>query len=161
MIRAAVIAGLVTGCEDTPGPTGTARPGATSGTTPSRDPVVVAALRTAATQIQQVADRYPAVVRRHPALRAQLAPAVQHRTAHLARLKELGGTAAPATGQPKPVPATAPAAVAELVAREQALAVAHATAAVKLSGEPARVLAMIAAGETQLAVTMNRRPVSR
>lgn len=144
----------VAGCDDTPGsaPTSTSpRPGASN----SQDPATVAALLTAATQIQQASGRYAAVVRRHPALGRQLAPAVKHRTAHLARLKALGG-AAPTAAAVKAVPATPAAAVADLVAREQALAVAHGTAAARLSGEPARVLAMIAAGESQLALTLGR-----
>jgi hypothetical protein len=158
--RRAVIlaAAVVAGCDDTGGgvPPTSSRPGAGGSPQPTHDPATVAALLTVATQIQQVSARYAAVVRRHAVLRTRLAPAVKHRAAHLARLEALGG-AAPAATATKPVPATPAAAVKELVAREQALAVAHATAAVKLSGEPARVLAMIAAAESQLAIALGRR----
>jgi hypothetical protein len=51
--------------------------------------------------------------------------------------------------------------VADLAAREQKLSVAHATAAVRVSGPAARLLASIAASEAQLAATLARKPVAR
>jgi len=154
---------VTAGCDDASGedgkgtgPAGSARP------TPTVDPAVAAAVRTVTGHLGQLTTRYADVVRRHPALKAQLATASKHHAAHLARLNALAGVTAPPPGNtPSTTPmkaapiATSPAgALADLAAREQALAVAHATAAAGLSGEPARVLASIAASETQIALSL-------
>jgi len=150
----------VTGCDDAPAQTA-GTPGASAGPdgsvqppSPSTDPVVVAALTTAATQVVQIAERYGSVSKSYPALRTQLATAIKYRAAHLAKLTEVGGFAAPQPVKPPALPKTAAAALAELMGREQKLSVAHATAATKLTGEPARLLAMLAASESQLAATL-------
>jgi hypothetical protein len=156
---------LATGCQDTTDKSGT--PGVTAGTggtaqpPPSTDPAVVAALTTAATQIKQVAQRYSAVGQAYPALRAQLANGVSFHAAHLAKLKEVGGFEPPQPAALPPLPKTAAAAVADLAGREQKLSVTHATAAVKVPGQAARLLAMIAAAESQLAVTITRKQAAR
>jgi hypothetical protein len=55
----------------------------------------------------------------------------------------------------------AAAALADLAGREQQLSVAHATAAGKVSGEPARLLAMVAAAESQLAASLTKKRAAR
>lgn len=165
VLRTAAIAGsaaLVAGCDDEPPGTGT--PGASPGAdgtsqppSPSTDPAVVAALTAAATQVQQIAQRYSSVSKAFPVLRGRLTLGAKHRATHAARLRQLAGVAAPAPGKLPPLPKTAAAALAELASREQKLSVAHATAAAKLRGEPARVLAMLAASESQLAATLRRK----
>ncbi|GAB2585230.1 cell division protein FtsK [Kribbella endophytica] len=159
---ALVVAGvavLVSGCDDDKPATGT--PGASEGPdgsvqppAPSTDPKVVAALTAAATQVAQLALRVSAAGQALPALRTQLAPAVQSHAAHAAKLKELSGTEPPQPGKLPPLPKASAAVLADLAAREQKLSVAHATAAGKLTGQAARVLAMIAASESQLAATL-------
>jgi hypothetical protein len=150
----------VTGCDDAPAQTA-GTPGVSAGPdesveppSPSTDPAVVAALTTAATQVVQIAERYGSVSKSYPALRTQLATAIKYRAAHLAKLTEVGGFAAPQPVKPPALPKTAAAALAELMGREQKLSVAHATAATKLTGEPARLLAMLAASESQLAAAL-------
>ncbi|TWD83538.1 hypothetical protein FB561_4702 [Kribbella amoyensis] len=160
---AAGTAVLVTGCDDDPGDSGTGRtpPGGKDGTPepapPSKDPAAVAALTTAATQVEQIALRYSAVGQAFPALRTQLASGVKSRAAHLAKLKEIGGSEPPQPGKLPALPKTAVAALNDLAVREQKLSVAHATAATKVSGEAARLLAMLAAAESQLALTLGRK----
>ncbi|GAA1513199.1 cell division protein FtsK [Kribbella lupini] len=156
---AAGVAVLVSGCDDDKPATGT--PGASEGPdgsvqppAPSTDPAVVAALTAAATQVAQIALRVSAAGQALPALRAQLAPAVQSHAAHAAKLKQLSGVDAPQPGKLPPLPKAPTAVLADLAAREQKLSVAHATAAGKLTGQAARVLAMIAASESQLAATL-------
>ncbi|TDO49896.1 hypothetical protein EV643_105124 [Kribbella sp. VKM Ac-2527] len=159
---AALAAGvvLVAGCDDAPAQTA-GTPGASAGPdgsvespTPSTDPAVVAALTTAAAQVVQIAQRYGSVSKTYPALRTQLTTAMKCRAAHLAKLTEVGGFETPQPVKPPALPKTAAAALAELMGREQKLSVAHATAATKLTGEPARLLAMLAASESQLAATL-------
>jgi hypothetical protein len=153
------VAVLVSGCDDDKPATGT--PGASEGPdgsvqppAPSTDPEVVAALTAAATQVAQLALRVSAAGQALPALRVQLAPAVQIHAAHAAKLKELSGSDAPQPGKLPPLPKASAAVLADLAAREQKLSVAHATAAGKLTGQAARALAMIAASESQLAATL-------
>lgn len=148
------------GCDDAPAQTA-GTPGASAGPdgsvespTPSTDPAVVAALTTAAAQVVQIAQRYGSVSKTYPALRTQLTTAMKCRAAHLAKLTEVGGFETPQPVKPPALPKTAAAALAELMGREQKLSVAHATAATKLTGEPARLLAMLAASESQLAATL-------
>ncbi|GAA1610063.1 hypothetical protein GCM10009789_75540 [Kribbella sancticallisti] len=164
-LRAAALAAgtatVVAGCDDSPAQSGT--PGATSGQdgkggteppTPSTDPAVVAALTLAATQVTQLSLRYSAVSQAYPALRARLTPAVTFHAQHVARLKEAAGSEPPQAGKLPPLPKGSAAALADLASREQKLSVAHAVAAAKLSGAPARLLAMVAASESQLAATL-------
>jgi hypothetical protein len=152
---------LATGCQDTPDRSGT--PGVTEGLggtsqpPPSTDPAVVAALTTAATQIEQLALRYSAVGQAFPALRAQLANGVSFHAAHVAKLKEVGGFEPPQPGALPALPKAAAAALADLAGREQKLSVAHATAAAKVPGQAARLLAMVAAAESQLAITLTKK----
>lgn len=149
---------LLVGCEDTaprgkPGQSTSSRGGPP---TPTRDPAELAALRVAAGDLQTLVARYDAVSRRHSALRTRLAAPRKLHTVQLARLRELGGVPAAAKPNTKPVPAAA-AALTELAATEQRLAVNHATAAAQRSGRTARLLAMIAASQTQVAVALRRR----
>ena len=149
----------VAACEDA-APPGRPSGGGSSGagqTTPARDPAELAALRAAAGNLQRLTIRYDAILRRLPALGGLLAGPRKLHTAHLARLRALGATPAPVTSAPSAVPAKPAAALAELAGSEQRLAVAHATAATQRSGEAARVLAMIAASQTQVAVALSRQ----
>jgi hypothetical protein len=162
---AAAVPILATGCQDEPDRSGT--PGATEGPgggsqpPPSSDPAVVAALTTAATQVEQLALRYSAVGQAFPALRPQLANGVSFHAAHVTKLKEVGGFEPAQPGKLPPLPKTAAAALADLAGREQKLSVAHATAAGKVSGEPARLLAMLAASESQLAASLTKKRAAR
>jgi hypothetical protein len=165
-VVAAGAAALATGCDDDKPDAGT--PGASAGPDgevqapePSTDPKVVAALTTAATQIQQLALRVSQAGQSVPALRGQLAIAVQSHATHVAKLKELGDFEPPQPGKLPPLPKAAAAVLADLASREQRLSVAHATAAAKLTGQAARVLAMIAASESQLAATLTAKKVAR
>jgi hypothetical protein len=157
MLLGAGLTGLVvTGCEDT-SPRGKSSGGSSHGaqTTPTRDPADVAALRTAAGNLQHLVARYDAVIRSHPPIRARLAGPRKLHTAHLTRLRSLG--AVPTSGKPtaKAVPAQA-VALAEIASTEQRLSIVHATAAAQRSGETARLLAMIAASQTQIAAALGR-----
>jgi hypothetical protein len=158
---AAASATILTGCEEKKDHSGT--PGVTEGPggdtppPPSTDPVVVAALTAAATQVEQLSLRYGAVIQAYPKLRTQLATGVKNHAAQLAKLKAVGGFEPPQSGKLPPLPATATAALADLAVREQKLSVDHATAAVKVSGEAACLLAMLAAGESQLAATLTKK----
>ena len=162
---AAGTAVLVAGCDDEPDRSGT--PGATEGPgganqpAPSTDPAVVTALMTAATQIEQQALRYSSVSQTYPALRAQLSAGVQHHASQVAMLKEVAGAEPAQPGKLPALPKTAATALADLAAREQKLSVTHATAAAKLTGQAARLLAMIAAGESQLAATLTKKKAAR
>jgi len=161
MLLGAGLVATLSGCEDTPsgtGPSGSpVKPGKSAAGTPPRDPAELAALRSAATSLQQLGSRYDAMLRKHSALRPKLSGARALHTQHLARLKTLGGVPAPVKTPAKAVPAKSAAAVSELVGTEQRLAVAHATAASARSGPAARLLASIAASQTQIAVTLGRR----
>ena len=160
---AAALSGVVVlaGCDDDPGGSGT--PGAAKNSksgrpaeeTPSTDPVVVAALSTAAAQVTQLSLRYAGVSQKFPALRTRLAAGSKYHASHLARLKETAGVQPPAPGKLPALPSASSAALADLAKRETSAAVAHAAAAAKVSGEAARLLAMIAAAETQLAATLS------
>ena len=151
---------LLAGCkDDSREPTaGDTQSGATKGPdgkpTPSTDPAVVAAMSAAAGQVAQVAQRLTAASKLYPALRTQLTTAAKYHAQHLAKLNEVSGTG-PATAPPLPaLPKGSTAALADLATREQKLSVAHATAAAKLAGPNARLLAMVAAAESQLATSM-------
>ena len=156
-------AAVLAGCKDDPsagsGPSGTK--GAVNGTTtspdpatetPTADPAVVAALSAAATQVTQLSQLYATASRKFPALRAQLAAGAKYHATHLAKLKETQGVTAQATKAV--VLATSQAAIAGIATQERAAATAHVAAAAKLSGAPARLLAEIAASETQLGATL-------
>ncbi|WP_328322641.1 cell division protein FtsK [Kribbella sp. NBC_00382] len=152
---------LLAGCKDDaaqPGAGGGETQGSTKGPdgkpTPSTDPAVVAAMSAAAGQVAQVAQRLTAASKLYPALRTQLTTAAKYHAQHLAKLNEASG-AAPATAPPLPaLPKGSAAAMADLATREQKLSVAHAIAAAKLSGPNARLLAMVAAAESQLATSL-------
>jgi hypothetical protein len=155
---------VLAGCKDEPSSSGT--PGSANSSagqpaeeTPTTDPAIVAALSTAATLVTQLSLRYTTVGRKFPALRNQLAAGAKYHASHLAKLTETAGVQAPAAGKLPPVPGTSSAALTDLAKREKAAATAHAAAAVKLSGSPARLLAMIAASETQLAATLTPKKV--
>jgi hypothetical protein len=150
----------LTGCKDDPD-AGSGTPGAVNGTrstqgpaeeTPTVDPAVVAALSTAATQLTQLSQLYATASRKFPALRTKLAAGAKYHASHLAKLKETDGVAAKAVQAASA--ASAPAALAAIAAQEKAMSVAHAAAAGKLSGAPARLLATIAAAEVQLGSTL-------
>jgi hypothetical protein len=163
VVAAAALPGAaaLAGCKDdpaagTPGTNGavngtTASPGPTA-ETPTVDPAVVAALTAAATQVTQLSQLYANAARRFPALRSRLATGAKYHVSHLAKLKETEGV----TAKPAKVasPAGSQAALAAIAVQEKAAAVAHAAAAAKLSGAPARLLAEIAAAETQLSITL-------
>ena len=160
LATAALVPGMVAlaGCKDaagsgTPGAVNPTSSGKSAGETPTTDPAVVAALSTAAAQVTQLSLAFAGVSRKFPALRTQLAAGAKYHASHLAKLKETQGVTA-AAGKAVAVPSTAQAALAALTKQEKAAAVAHAAAAAKLSGAPARLLAMIAAAETQLGTTL-------
>lgn len=167
-VGAAAGAAVLAGCSDDPdragepgtteSPGGMARP---DQPTPSTDPVVVAALQKAAGEVQQLIGRYRTVGQAFPDLRTRLAAGTKHHTAHLARLTELGDLRPPAAAKLPPVPGESAAALADLANREQKFSVAHATAATKISGPAARLLASIAASENQLAASLARKPAGR
>jgi len=129
--------------------------------TPTQDPAEVAALSAAAAALRQLSSRYAAVAKRYPALAARLSGPRALHAAHLPRLTALGGKAGTTTPPIKPVPAKAALALAELVATEQRLSVTHSTAAVARSGAAARLLAMVAASQAQIAVTLGRKAAGR
>lgn len=114
----------------------------------------MAALSLAATQVAQLSLRYSSISQAHPTLRPRLATGIRLHAAHFAELKKAAGTEPPRPGKLPAVPPTASAALADLAAREQKLAVAHSLEAAKLSGAPARLLAMLAASENQLATSL-------
>ncbi|MFG1908074.1 cell division protein FtsK [Kribbella sp. NPDC048928] len=156
-------AAALAGCKDDPAAgSGTAgTKGAVNGTTtspgpaaetPTTDPAVVAALSAAATQVTQLSQLYTSVSRKFPALRAQLAAGAKYHASHLVKLKETSGVTARATQAG--APSSSQAALAAISKLEKACAVAHVAAAGKLSGAPARLLAEIAASETQLGSTL-------
>ncbi|WP_350276984.1 cell division protein FtsK [Kribbella sp. HUAS MG21] len=162
VVTAVLLPGAValTGCEDEPAGTGT--PGAVNSAppsqgpaeeTPSVDPAVVAALSTAATQLTQLSQLYATSSRKFPTLKAQLAAGAKYHSSHLAKLKETAGVTAKATTAVAPAK-SAQAALSAISKQEKALAGAHAAAAAKLSGAPARLLAQIAASETQLGAAL-------
>jgi hypothetical protein len=159
---AALVPGAVAlaGCTDnsaaeagTPEAANPTRSGAPAEETPAVDPAVVAALSTAAALVTQLSLQYASVSRKFPTLRTRLAAGAKYHAGHLAKLKETPGVAA-AAAKARAVPSTSSAALAGLAQLEKAAATAHAAAAVKLSGSPARLLAMIAAAETQLGTTL-------
>jgi hypothetical protein len=162
LTTAALVSGAVvlTGCDDDPSGSGT--PGAAKNSksgqpgeeTPGADPAIVAALSTAAAQVTQLSLRFASVGQKFPALRTQLAAGAKYHALHLARLKETAGVTPPAAAKLPALPSTSAAALTDLAKREKAAAVVHAAAAAKVSGEAARLLAMIAASESQLATTL-------
>jgi hypothetical protein len=161
VVTAAVVPGVLAlaGCKEDPA-AGSGTPGAVNNNsgqpaeeTPTVDPAVVAALGTAAALVSQLSLAFTSVSRKFPALRTQLAAGAKYHASHLAKLKETPGVAVRA-GRAQAVPSSSAAALAALAKQERAAATAHAAAALKLSGAPARLLAMIAASETQLATTL-------
>ncbi|MEU4197581.1 cell division protein FtsK [Kribbella sp. NPDC026611] len=163
VVTAALVPGAVVlaGCKDDQS-AGTGTPGAVNGKpsskgpgeeTPSVDPAVVAALSTAATLVTQLSQLYASAGRKVPALRAKLAAGAKYHASHLAKLAATDGVKASAA-KAIAVPAGSAAALAVLAKQEKAAAVAHAAAAAKLSGAPARLLATIAAAEVQLGATL-------
>jgi len=164
VVTAALLPGAValTGCKDDPG-AGSGTPGAVNGTrssqgsageTPTVDAAVVAALSTAATQVTLLSQLYATTSRKFPALRTRLAAGAKYHANHLAKLEETEGVAAKAVKAPV-APGTSVAALAAIAKQEKAMATAHAAAAAKLSGPPARLLATIAAAEVQLGATLS------
>jgi hypothetical protein len=162
-VAAALVPGAValTGCKDDPS-AGSGTPGAVNGSQPSQgrgeeppavDPAVVAAFSTAATQVTQLSQLYATATRKFPVLRTQLAAGAKYHASHLAKLKETPGVAA-ATAKAVAVPGTSVAALTTLAKQEKLAATAHAAAAARLSGAPARLLATIAAAESQLGTTL-------
>ncbi|TCC50043.1 cell division protein FtsK [Kribbella capetownensis] len=153
---AVVLPGAVAlgGCKDDEAGSGT--PGAVDPKTgqaveetPTVDPAVVASLSAAAAQVTLLSLGYTSTSRKFPALRTQLAAGAKYHASHLAKLKETAGVQATTPKAPAAA-STSSAALAALAKQEKAAAAAHAAAAVKLSGAPARLLAMIAASELQL-----------
>jgi hypothetical protein len=150
---------LLAGCKDDPGESAgggdsTNAKGPDGKPEPSADPAVVATMSAAAGQVAQVAQRLTAASKLYPALSPQLTTAAKYHAQHLAKLNEVSGTG-PSTAAPLPaLPKGSAAAMADLATREQKLSVAHATAAAKLSGPNARLLAMVAAAESQLATSL-------
>ena len=160
LVSAALVPGAVTlaGCKDdpagsTPGAVNPSSSDRRAQETPTADPAVVAALSAAATQVTQLSLAFAGTSRKFPALRTQLAAGAKYHASHLAKLKETAGVTATA-GKAPAVAGTSAAALTALAKQEKAAAIAHAAAAAKLSGAQARLLAMIAAAETQLATTL-------
>jgi hypothetical protein len=164
VVTAALVPGAVTltGCKDDSA-AGSGTPGAVNGgpsssqgpaeETPTVDPAVAAALTVAATQVTQLSQLYANTSRKFPALRAQLAAGAKYHASHLVKLKETQGVAAKAA-KAVVVPASSVAALTTLAKQETIAAATNAAAAAKLSGAPARLLAEIAAAQTQLAATL-------
>jgi hypothetical protein len=164
VVTAVLVPGAValTGCKDDAA-AGAGTPGAVNGgpssskspaeETPTVDPAVFAALTLAATQVTQLSQLYANVSRKFPALRAQLAAGAKYHASHLAKLKATEGVAAKAA-KAVVVPASSVAALTTLGEQEAIAATTHAAAAAKVSGAPARLLAEIAAAETQLSSTL-------
>ena len=164
VVTAVLVPGAValTGCKDDAA-AGAGTPGAVNGgpsssqnpagETPTTDPAVVAALTVAATQVTQLSQLYANVSRKFPTLRAQLAAGAKYHASHLVKLKETDGVAAKAA-KAVVVPTSSVAALTTLATREAAAAATNAAAAAKLSGAPARLLAEIAAAQTQLSSTL-------
>jgi hypothetical protein len=159
LVSAALVPGAVTlaGCKDDPAGS---TPGAVNPSSSDRRAqetptaaAVVAALSAAATQVTQLSLAFAGTSRKFPALRTQLAAGAKYHASHLAKLKETAGVTATA-GKAPAVAGTSAAALTALAKQEKAAAIAHAAAAAKVSGAPARLLAMIAAAETQLATTL-------
>ncbi len=148
---------LLAGCkDDQAGGPGAVDPG--SGKTKSQeappvDPAVVAALSGAAGLVSSLTAQYAAVGAKFPALKPKLAAAAKFHAGHLAKLQETVGLST-TVAKPAAVPAKPAAALVALAKQEQAASVAHAAAAAKVSGAPARLLAMIAASEVQLGATL-------
>jgi hypothetical protein len=168
LTMAAVASGAVAlaGCKDEPGRSGTADGTATgsgqpNAQSPSTDPVIVAALSAAATQVAQLSARYTTVGRKYPALRTKLAAGAKYHAAHLTRLRETAGVQPAQAAKLPPVPGTSSAALSDLARREKAAAAAHAAAAAKVSGPAARLLAMVAASERQLAASLLPKKAAR
>jgi hypothetical protein len=164
VVTAVLVPGAValTGCKDDAA-AGAGTPGAVNGgpsssqnpagETPTTDPAVVAALTVAATQVTQLSQLYANVSRKFPALRAQLAAGAKYHASHLVKLKETDGVAAKAA-KAVVVPTSSVAALTTLAKQEALAAATNAAAAAKLSGAPARLLAEIAAAQTQLSSTL-------
>jgi hypothetical protein len=164
VVTAALVPGALalTGCKDDAA-AGAGTPGAVNGGpsssqspaegTPTVDPAVLAALGVAATQVAQLSQLYANVSRKYPALRAQLAAGAKYHASHLGKLKETEGVAAKAA-KAVAVPASSVAALTTLAKQEAVAATTNAAAATKLSGAPARLLAEIAAAQTQLSATL-------
>jgi hypothetical protein len=164
VVTAVLVPGAValTGCKDDAA-AGAGTPGAVNGgpsssqnpagETPTADPAVVAALTVAATQVTQLSQLYANVSRKFPALRAQLAAGAKYHASHLVKLKETDGVAAKAA-KAVVVPTSSVAALTTLAKQEAVAAATNAAAAAKLSGAPARLLAEIAAAQTQLSSTL-------
>ena len=148
---------LLAGCKDDhAGGPGAVDPGSGKTTpqeAPAVDPAVVAALSTAAGLVSSLTAQYAAVGAKFPALKPKLTAAAKFHAGHLAKLQETAGLSA-TIAKPAAVPAKPAAALAALAKQEQAASVAHAAAALKISGPPARLLAMIAASEVQLGATL-------
>ena len=164
VVTAVLVPGAValTGCKDDAA-AGAGTPGAVNGgpssskgpaeETPTVDPAVVAALTLAATQVTQLSQLYANMSRKFPALRAQLAAGAKYHVSHLAKLKATEGVAAKAA-KAVVVPTSSVAALTTLAKQEAIAAATNAAAAAKLSGAPARLLAEIAAAQTQLSSTL-------
>ena len=162
-MTAALVPGAVAlaGCKDDPAAWGT--PGAVNGTSsksrgPGRGDADGRPRGRRGAQYggdpgDSIVPRFATLSRKFPALRAQLAAGAKYHVSHLAKLKETQGVAAKAAKAPA-VPTSSAAALAALAQQEKLAATAHAAAAAKLSGAPARLLAMIAAAETQLGSTL-------
>jgi len=149
---------VLAGCKDDR--TGSGTPGSVDPNTgkkveetPTVDPAVVAALSAAAAQVTLLSLRYASTSRKFPALRARLAAGTKYHASHLTKLKETAGVKA-ATPKAPAVATSSSAALAQLAAQEKRAAAIHAAAAAKLSGAPARLLAMIAAAEIQLGTSL-------
>nr|WP_202885565.1 cell division protein FtsK [Kribbella sandramycini] len=121
--------------------------------TPTVDPAVVAALSTAATVVNNLVNQYASTGTKYPALKPKLAAGAKYHAAHLAKLTETAGVTT-AKVAPKAVPSTSTAALSALSVAERAASEAHAVAAAKASGSTARTLAMLAASELQLALSL-------
>lgn len=137
--------GAVNGTTTSPGP---------AGETPATDPAVVAALSAAATQVTQLSQLYASVSRKFPALRGRLAAGGKYHASHVAKLRETSGVTPRAIKPAVPAGSQA-AALTAIATQEKVNAAAHVAAAAKLSGAPARLLAEIAACESQLGATLS------
>jgi hypothetical protein len=135
LLASAAGAALLVGCSADPNSGGSDGPSATA-----------RARARAARDSQGLLERYDAVLAAHPGLADRLRPLRDQVAAHAAAFTDgATPTAASPSASPTPVPATEKDALAQLAAAERTLADQRAAALLEVPGEPARLLASVAA----------------
>ncbi|MEU8031159.1 hypothetical protein AB0C13_21375 [Streptomyces sp. NPDC049099] len=136
LLTSAAGAALLAGCSADPDSAGSGGPSATA-----------RARARAARDSRALLERYDAVLASHPGLAERLRPLRAQVAAHAAAFTDgaTPTTATPASPSPAPVPAAEKDALAGLAAAERALADRRAKELLEVPGEPARLLASVAA----------------